>query len=349
MTEIRKINRSDYPAWDQYVLGNPDAGVYLSSAWKDAVEASYGHNSYYLGAFQGEKLKGCLPLFHAALPLGIRGGALVSLPFCDYGGLFADGDEFAEALLEHAISLADVLGCGLEIRSAALIPALEEMSCFSQVTDKCRMVLPLPESSSFLWDGFKSKLRSQVKKASKEGLACRIGHTELLPFFYRVFSQNMRDLGSPVHSKKWLQSVLSAYRERSLVGLVVKDGKPAAAGIVISHGNTMTIPWASALREYNPLSPNMLLYWTLLQYACDNGFKYFDFGRSTPNEGTYAFKKQWGALPVKLYWYKQGVHSPGGERGAKSILRGGLEQGWARLPLAVANALGPRIRKYIDR
>ena len=105
----------------------------------------------------------------------------------------------------------------------------------------------------------------------------------------------MRDLGSPVHSKRMIESVLEEYPEKSTVMIIYKDDKPVACGLVIGHRDILENPWASSLRNYSNLSPNMLLYWTMLEYACDNGYKKFDFGRSTPGEGTYKFKKQWGA------------------------------------------------------
>jgi len=43
----------------------------------------------------------------------------------------------------------------------------------------------------------------------------------------------MRDLGSPVHSRKWIQSILEAYRNRFQVVLVrMPDRTPAAGGIL---------------------------------------------------------------------------------------------------------------------
>ena len=112
------------------------------------------------------------------------------------------------------------------------------------------------------------------------------------------------------------------------------------------------IPWASTLAEYNALAPNMLLYWTIQSQLCERGVRQFDFGRSTFGEGTYKFKKQWGALPVALDWREwdaQGVApvAAPATAGASSSLRPLIESAWQRLPLAVTNSLGPRLRRYI--
>jgi FemAB-related protein (PEP-CTERM system-associated) len=210
------------------------------------------------------------------------------------------------------------------------------------------MVLDLPDSAEELWNGFKSKLRSQIRKPGKEGLEFRIGSLELLDDFYNVFRHTMKDLGSPVHAKRWFECVLEAFADRARVGVVHLRGRAVAAGIALECGRTLTIPWASTLREYNHLSSNMLLYWGFLEHACTGGFKLFDFGRSTPDEGTYRFKQQWGARPEPLFWYspsgRREEPAPASKNGARKL----AEKAWSRLPQTVADTLGPKVRKFIS-
>lgn len=348
MIEIKSITASDYPAWDQYVLSHTEGGPYLSTAWKQAVEKAYGHQTHYLAAINENEIKGVLPLVFIKPPLG-RGG-MVSLPFCDYGGILADTKEISAQLMDHAVGFSRELQTDLEIRSPRACSILENCNGFYPSTEKCRMILQLPESSDLLMSGFKSKLRSQIRKPSKEGLRAVMGHAELISDFYTVFCRNMRDLGSPVHSRKWINSVIQAFGNRARVSVVYKDDIPVGGGIVLTSRDTMTIPWASTLRIYNKWSPNMLLYWTFLAHAADNGFTFFDFGRSTPGEGTYAFKKQWGAESVPLFWYKlKTTSSRTGTRHTGFSLRHTGETLWRKLPLGAANFLGPGLRKYIDR
>jgi FemAB-related protein (PEP-CTERM system-associated) len=346
--KTRVINSADYHAWDRYIGAHATAGVYLTTAWKQAIETSYGHKTFYLGAFDGNRLGGVLPLVLIRPPLGQRG--LVSLPYCDYGGILADNSLIARRLLDEAVVQAAEFQAVLEIRVPEPCPVLEKAVGFYQTTDKCRMLLELPGSSKLLWNGFKSKLRSQINRARKNGLVCRIGHEELLRDFYSVFSRNMRDLGSPVHSENWLRSVLVAFGDYAHTGVVYHDGSPVAAGIILTHGKLITIPWASSLRKFNFLSPNMLLYWALLEYAADHGARVFDFGRSTPGERTYLFKQQWGAKPIPLNWFRQHTavaqeDAPRKDRALRSL----VERLWRTLPVFVANTAGPRIRKYISR
>ena len=212
------------------------------------------------------------------------------------------------------------------------------------------MLLPLPEDAGALLAGFKSKLRSQIRKPYKDGLRAAIGGVELLDDFYPIFVENMRDLGSPVHSRKWLQSVLDGYGNQAKCGVVyMPDGEPAAGGIILCHSQTVSLPWASSLRRKNRWNPNMLLYWTFLEYAADQGYRFFDFGRSTPGEGTYRFKEQWGAKPEPLFWQRISLNGTPADNNAIDNERlGKAVKYWKKLPLSVTQILGPKIRKYIS-
>ncbi len=176
-----------------------------------------------------------------------------------------------------------------------------------------------------------------------------IGGGELIDPFFKIFSINMRDLGSPVHSRRLFQEICGQFPESVKIGVVNHENTPVAAGLIFRFRDTVEIPWASSLKKFNKFSPNMLLYWSFIEYGCDQGFKYFDFGRSTPDEGTYRFKEQWGAFPVPLYWYTLTLngHDIGNNRSDKSRYER-LIQYWKRLPLPISNIIGPLIRKHIS-
>lgn len=345
---IRQFTDGDRIAWDTYVLAHPDGYAYHQCAWKDAVERAYGFEGIYLMAEEEGRLAGVLPLVDFKLP--ILGRTLVSLPYCDVGGILADNAGTAKALQDYAVRLAGDFGAkGVELRSGpSNVSATVD-------TPKVRMLLDLPESSDALLAGLKAKLRSQVKKPMRDGLTATLGGVELVGDFYRVFCENMRDLGSPVHSLDWIETILAGYGRQARVGLVwLPDGTAAAAGIILMHGDKVSIPWASSLRRFNSRNPNMLLYWTFLAFAADNGCRMFDFGRSTPGEGTFRFKEQWGASPQPLLWQRlaagttdcvdlQAEGQPG-VSGKRQL----VADMWSRLPVAGANWLGPKIRRFIS-
>lgn len=346
MMQVRFADQQDRIRWDEYVLSHESSGPFQVFAWQYAVENGYGHRSCYLLAEDDKKeIQGVLPLVSVKIPFVKE--ILISQPFCDYGGVLANDEAVFKALLGRAMDLAEDRGAELEIRFKELTPVPTLDAPLEARTNKSRMLLYLPESSELLWDCFKSKLRSQIRKSQKEGLVFILGNREMLDEFYRIFCENMRVLGSPVHSKKWFEAVYDAYQDSAHTGVVMLNKKPVAAGIILCHKETVTIPWASTLREYNAMSPNMLLYWGFLQYASDHRFTCFDFGRSTPGEGTYRFKEQWGARPFPLYWYGRSKGKGSHVDFTAGKLREHITRVWAGIPLPVVNALGPLLRKYI--
>jgi FemAB-related protein (PEP-CTERM system-associated) len=211
------------------------------------------------------------------------------------------------------------------------------------------MLLSLPDSPEMLMKSFKSKLRSQISKPLKEGLTSRTGGAELLQDFYKVFLVNMRDLGSPVHSMKLMRHVLGEFSECSKIVVIYNAEEPVAAALVVGFNKVLRNPWASSVRKYASLSPNMLLYLRVLEYACDNGYQVFDFGRSSAGEGTYKFKEQWGAVPAPLYWHYISLDGklPNPESSGKERFEKAMRY-WQKLPLVVTRVIGPSIRKHIS-
>jgi FemAB-related protein (PEP-CTERM system-associated) len=199
-----------------------------------------------------------------------------------------------------------------------------------------------------IWDRIDRKARNQVRKAEKSGLSVARGGAELLPDFYRVFARNMRDLGTPVYAWGIFESVLRTFPGRAHVIVVRLNDLPVAAGLTYRTGTLIEIPWASSVRDYNHLCPNHLLYWRAIETAAAEGVDVFDFGRSTPGEGTFKFKEQWGAQPLSLnweYWLAPGAALP--DQSPKNPKYRLMIASWKRLPLWAANAVGPKIVRLI--
>ncbi len=329
--------------WDKFVASHVNSTNYHQLLWKDIVERTFGHRGYYLLAISNDDVVGVLPLFHMKSLL--FGNFLVSLPFFNYGGILADTKEAVDALILKAEELGRDLGVEhVELRHGFPLDNVE----LKVKTHKVTMLLDLPEDSDALWNSFKSKLRSQVRRPQKEGMEVKIGALDQVDNFYEVFSINMRDLGTPVYSKTFFVNILNAFPDDAWIVTVFYDNLPVASGFIIGFKDVLEIPWASSIRKYNRFAPNMLLYWSILEFACKKGFKRFDFGRSSLNKGTYRFKKQWGAKPCQLYWYywlRTGGDLPSiNPDNPKYKMAIDL---WRRLPLGITRLLGPRIVKYI--
>jgi FemAB-related protein (PEP-CTERM system-associated) len=175
-----------------------------------------------------------------------------------------------------------------------------------------------------------------------------VGGEDLLDGFYDVFSANMRDLGTPVYPKRFFRNILRQFPSRTWIVSVYSGHTVVASGLIVAFRDRIEIPWASSLRRFNRFSPNMLLYWTCLEFACTQGYRLFDFGRSTPNESTYRFKEQWGAKPHPLYWY---YWLPDGRPIPQVNPRNPKYRSaiavWQHLPVSLTRLIGPAIVKYI--
>lgn len=333
---------SDRRRWDDYISNHATANNYHRYGWRDVIEHSFQHSCYYMAAQDNDGgIVGVLPLVYMKSKL--FGRFLASQPFFNYGGMLCDTRDIGSALLSEAEYLRNELGAEhVELRH------IEPWTGLPTKQHKVSMVLNLAIDAETQWRCFNAKLRNQVRKAEKSGLSSVVGGTELIADFYTVFVRNMRDLGTPVYAEKFFAEVLKAFPDTARIIAVYLKGKPVAAGLITWFRDMVEIPWASSIRDYNPICPNNLLYWTALQYALTNGFKRFDFGRSTPNEGTFNFKKQWGALPVPLHWQyllPEGASLP--ELNTKNPKFDMAIRIWQMLPLGLTRILGPHIVRSI--
>ncbi|MCS7303600.1 MAG: FemAB family PEP-CTERM system-associated protein [Thermoguttaceae bacterium] len=349
------------PAWTAYVQSRDQRSPSRWPGWLRVLERSMGHRPYCLEAvgqssapalpsrMQGrlavgsEQIVGLLPLAYVRSLL--FGRFLVGLPYLNVGGVLADTDQAAQALVEEAAQLADRLDVRyMELRHES---PLEHPRLSERLTSKVHMRLALPSTSDQLWKNFDPKVRNQVRKAERLELTVHWGSLDLLADFYRVFSHNMRDLGTPVFPRSLFRAILEEFPSAAEL-CVVRMGRKAVAGALLVHGQGMTeVPSASSLRKYNYTCANMLMYWHLLSRAIERGQHCFDFGRSTIDSPTYRFKKQWGAQPAEAVWQyylRRGtIHEMRPESGRFRL----AIRLWRRLPVWLTRLLGPWIVRGI--
>jgi serine/alanine adding enzyme len=330
--------QDDTKSWDDYVANSPQATAYHLTAWKSVIERTFRHRTFYFMATERGEVIGILPLVFTRSRF--FGRYLVSLPCFNYGGICANNPAVQRHLLEKAIEVGRQEGAThMEFRHQA--PSGLDLPC---KTGKVAMVLDLPATSDALWEGFRAKLRSQVKRAEREQMAFKIGGLELLDGFYAVFARNMRDLGTPVYSKAFFRNILEALPAHARIVSVYHQQRPVASGFLISFKERMEIPWGSSLREFNSLGSNMLLYWQSLKYSADSGHKQFDFGRCSVDSPTFNFKQQWGARPQQLYWeYWLSDKAPLPDISPRNPKYRLFIAAWKRLPLPLTLILGPRV------
>ncbi|QDV14236.1 FemAB family protein [Rosistilla oblonga] len=316
-------------------------------AWSVAIAKGLRHPSYLVTVRHGDQVAGVLPLMLVKGP--IFGSFLVSLPYINTGGVWATDADVATRLIDRACQLADELDVKyLELRQEQPV---EHPRLNFQRTDKVHMRLPLPTTDELLDKSFKSKLRSQVRKAGQFDHRIAWGGSELLDDFYHVFAVNMRDLGTPVFSKRLFAEILDAFAgdaELCVVYQAEQEKLFPVAGAVLVHADGVTeVPSASCLRVANPTGANMWMYRHLLRRAIERGSRTFDFGRSSIDSGTSKFKAQWGAQPhpaVWQYYVRKGdveAMRPDSQTNQRRI------KIWQKLPVWLTRSIGPAIVRGI--
>ena len=325
--------------WNAFVDAHPRGTLYHKLPWRDVIRTAFGHRTHYLQATDAAGVvRGVLPLVR--LKSLMFGDYLVSVPFVNYGGALGDEPGTEQTLMRSASELAADLGVShIEFRDT-----VERSQGWVPRTDKVVMELALPDDVDALGKRLGTKMRTKIRRPLKAGAKVRHGGAELLADFYEVFARNMRDLGTPVYSPRFFSTITNKLGDAVTILVITVDGRPAPAAFLIGDRDRLEVPWGSSVREFNRIKINMLLYWEALKRSIEDGYRVFDFGRSTRDSGTYDFKTQWGAQPRQLYWHywlRTGVDlpalTPDNPKYRLAI------RTWQRLPLWMTKTFGPWI------
>ncbi|MFG0332204.1 MAG: FemAB family XrtA/PEP-CTERM system-associated protein [Maioricimonas sp. JB049] len=328
----------DESAWNDYLFNRRgDSPLYHRPEWQQVYDV-YRLPVHRLAAMRGGEIVGILALVEQRS--WIFGQQLTSLPWFDAAGIVADDDQTRQALVDATIELA----ADRNLKCVQLREETDTGLSPHMRTDKVLMRLQLPGDSETLWTALKASVRNQVRKSEKSGLTIQSGGRKLLGDFYHVYSHNMRDLGSPAHSRRFFEAVCENFANDVRLFVVYRESEPIGGGLTIANGQRLEIPWASSLRKYNSLCVNHGMYWQILSYASDNGFEWFHFGRSTVDSGPWRFKKQWGSEAVPLYWYYLSQEDAVAQEAAAPPQErfGWGPRLWQRLPVPVSRLIGPR-------
>ena len=336
-------NPSDRARIDAYVRAHPDATPFHLTGWNVAVARACGQTSHCLIAEHADgTLAGVLPLTEIRSPL--FGKALVSAGYAVDGGILTNRDAIADALAASAWALAERLGCpSLELRGG---PAPGEGWIVDETTylgfsrdlakDDEAELLAIPR-----------KQRADVRKSLDADLDIAIGSTpQDLAMHYAVFSESVRNLGTPVFPAKLFRAVATELGEHADVVTVSKDGKPHASVFSLYLNGTVYPFWGGGTREARALKANDRLYYELMRHARSRGCTRYDFGRSKAGTGVAAFKKNWGFEGVPLRYAKRVAAGQTPREMNPMSPKYRLQVAvWKKLPLWLANAMGPVIAK----
>ena len=336
---VTRLQSSDLGVWDSYVESHPEGTFYHLSGWRHVIGAHLRHPVFYLIAKVGTDIHGVLPL--ARVSSLLFGDALMSLPFLVYGGPLASNRSARDSLLGHAVELAEELGVDyLEIRNRN--PVTDWMSKRKYVTFR-KVISADPEVNL---KEIPRKQRAMVRKGMKMGLADTIDtNAESL---YRVLSECKRNLGTPFFSKSYLQAISDQFGDACEILTLRKDNAPVASVMSFRFRNEILPYYGGGVAAARQVYANDYLYWKVMERAALNGVEIFDYGRSQEGTGPYRFKKHWGFEPEPMSYEYHLVRSaeipqldPSNSRYQRLIAM------WRRLPLPVANLIGPQLARRL--
>ena len=338
---IRSLDAAQAPAWDAFVHGHADGTFFHLAAWRHAIERGFGHRTHYLFAERDGTVAGVLPL--AQVKTRLFGNALVSVPFCVYGGPLAADAETATALARHAAGLMRNLHVPvLEFRNREPQPWLDDAEW------PARSDLYVTFRKNFTGDdeanlkAIPRKQRAMVRKGIDRGLTSVIDADP--GRLFRIYAESVRNLGTPVFAQRYFRLLMELFGDAVDI-VTILDGEEAIASVLNFYFRDEVLPYygggrAIARERYG----NDFMYWEVMRRAAARGFTLFDFGRSKLGTGAFAFKKNWGFSPAPLHYR---FHlAPGANIPDLNPLNPKYRlfiAAWKRLPLPVANVLGPPI------
>nr|WP_279615106.1 FemAB family XrtA/PEP-CTERM system-associated protein [Desulfospira joergensenii] len=339
--KIRLADPSECETWDRYVMQHPSGTVFHLTAWKNVIEKTFGHKSFYFLAEKGNRILGILPVFEIKSLL--FGHFFVSVPFAEIGGILADNVETEQFIFNHAVGMTEAKKAQyLEIRNRRSIEGLKTKSLYYNFR---KNIFPDHEENL---KAIPRKSRAMVRNAIKKRLVSETGH-HLLPDFYRILALNYHRLGTPIFPKGLFQNFLKEYKDLADI-LIVKtsEGDLAAAVLFFVFKDQMVPYYAGSDFSFRRLGPNDFMYWELMKLAVEKKCTIFDYGRSKEGTGSFSFKKHWGFKPEPLSYQYHLVKtvnipnlSPTNPRYQKKI------ELWQKMPHFMTKFMGPFISRNL--
>lgn len=344
MLQVTRLELGDAAAasrWDGFVRACPEATFCHLSGWGRALEGVFGHETHFLQATLAGRLTGVLPL--AFVRSRLFGNALTSLPFCVYGGVAAEDAASAQALEDAAEALARRLDVPhLELRhTTRRHPDWPEQDLYVTF----RKAIVADDEANL--NAIPRKQRAMVRKGIKNGLASTVDDT--LDRFFALYASNVHRHGTPALPRRWFQALQREFgRDCEVLTVTSPEGRPLSSVVAFYFRDEVLPYYAGDDEAARGLAANDFKYWELMRRAAARGCTLFDYGRSKRGTGPFDFKRNWGFEPQPLHYeyrlYKRDTVPQNNPSNAKYRL---MIEGWRRLPLPVANWLGPFIVKSL--
>lgn len=339
---VREFSEGDSEAWDAFVNTSDEATFFHRAGWRKVIQDSFGHACPFLIAETDGGIDGVLPLVE--IKSFLFGHALISNGYSVCGGPIARSEEARQALTEEAIKRLKQSGADyLEFRcpekeAAGWATKRDLYAAFSWVIE---------EDEGANLKQIPRKQRAVLRKALKNEL--RVEFDESIDTLYPLYALSVRNLGTPVFSRKYFENLHREFGgDCRIVSVYAPDGQPLSS-VMNFYFKDQVLPFYTGAHPLaRRLGASDVQYWYTMRDAVQRGLKVFDFGRSKVGTGPFNFKKNWGFKPEPLthqFYLPDGGDLPNvNPTNPKYRL---FIEVWKRLPLPIANTIGPWIVRGI--
>ena len=339
------------PRWDRFVLAQNHGTFFHLWQWRDLIRGCFNYEPFYLYVETSGNFVGILPLFLVRSLL--FGKSLIAMPMAVYGGIVAETQEAAHALLGKAMAIAaNSKARYLEIRGnphddRSVSATAKDIYSFTQKNLYYTFITQLDASEDVNFSRIPRKQRRMIRQAQKHGLRAVFDNNRLSDF-YQVYATSVRNLGTPVYSYNYFQQLLNRFGDQCKLLLIEYNDQVIAAVLSFLYKDQVLPYYGGGLKEFLHLGPNDFMYWELMSFAAGNGYRTFDFGRSKEGTGPFHFKRHWGFEPRPLpYWYVPiSDHCIPDTSSLNPKLQWAIRI-WRNLPLKLTTTLGPHVVKHI--
>ena len=336
---IRLLNASSEAAWDRFVDAMPSATFFHRAAWSRVIETAFGHTTHFCYAERDGAITGILPLGRVKTLL--FGDTLISVPFCVYGGVAAADAESEAMLLAYAEAQLRKTGANaLELRDMTQQPPAEGWIDRPDLYVTFRKAIGADHELNM--KAIPRKQRAMVRKGIQNGLTSVANRDSDL--LHGIYAESVRNLGTPVFSRRYFRILMDAFGDAADIVTVMDGGAPIASVMNFYFRDEVLPYYGGGSAAARGRAGNDFMYWETMRRAADRGCRLFDFGRSKIGTGSFAFKHNWGFEEARLHYrfrLKPGESIP--EHNPLNPKYRMFIAAWKRLPLPVANAVGPFI------
>ena len=336
--QIKVLESGQRERWDDFVYRHPQATFFHRAGWSEVIERAFGHQTHFLYAELEDRIIGICPLGHVKSRL--FGDALISTPFCVYGGVVSDSDESRTALARAAVELARNLCVDyIEMRNRE---PREPLWHTRKIYVTFRKAIEANPEKNLL--NIPRKQRAMVRKGIAAGLRGDIDRDTSR--FFNAYAESVRNLGTPVFPRRYFAILKEVFGDDCEILSVTKSGQLVASVMTFYFRDEVLPYYGGGTAAARELKGNDFMYWDLMRRAAERGYRIFDYGRSKQGSGSFSFKKNWGFEAEPLFYECLPIRArkvpdinPANPKYSMFIRL------WRHLPLAVSKWIGPLIAK----